>query len=245
MFLGYESENEAAAMLGAVEKMFEAKQEKKPVDEKAVKDHDTAMFEAIEQAASMNARALGMSTVISWVETGEPTATDFDEMAQGAADLNEDGEITDDETEAYNEILRAMSQALSSMMVSDGDIELLLSGNDDAANKAYLKVAQCLEEKDKSSSELIAEFSVGEKMLEGMDEDQVTKMMEGQPEHMLEAKVKVIRGGKVKWVKRPLKKRRLSSAQRAALKKARMKANSSAAKAKRKKAMRKRKSMGL
>ncbi|MGL4898780.1 MAG: hypothetical protein ACRC4U_01830, partial [Shewanella sp.] len=83
-------------------------------------------------------------------------------------------------------------------------------------------------EDDEAMMESIAQFSVL-----------------GQHEAMLEAVKKVVRSGKVKWIKKPLRKKRINGAQRAALKKARMKSNTSAAKAKRRRSMKRRKASGL
>lgn len=191
-------------------------------------DQEQAMFESIENNALANTRSMGMAAVIAWSQYGEPTADDFDMTAQAMADVDEDGEITDEETEFYNETLFAMVQALQYCGVSPADTELLVSGDDKAASLAYVTISEKLENlgEDKDEDELIAEFAV-------------------QETGMMEAKKKVIRNGETKWVNKPLKKRRLNAAQKAALKKARLKANSASARAKRKKSMRKRQSAGM
>lgn len=196
------------------------------VEPEAQVDQEKMLFEAIETSAVVNSRALGMSAVISWVDSGEPTFESFDAMAQGIADVDEDGEISGDEEADYNDALFNMVQALLFMGVESETVAELIDESDKAASTAYVIAAEKLENMDDSEDELIADFSVQEQV-------------------MTEAKAKVIRDGKAVWVNKPLKKRRISSAQRAALKKARAKSNTAAAKAKRKKSMRKRKSTGL
>lgn len=187
---------------------------------------EEAMFEAIENSAINTYRALGMAALIAWVDVGEPSAEDFDLTAQGMADIDEDGEVSEMEEEAYNETLFSMAQGLRYIGVDAGVVDELLAGSDKAASTAYVAMANKLEAMDITEDELIAEFSV-------------------QQEGMFEAKKKVIRDGETKWVNKPLKKRRLTAAQRAGLKKARMKSHSAAARAKRKKSMRKRAASGL
>jgi hypothetical protein len=214
------------AMYEAVGKVGAPKVAPKPEPVIPAVDQELAMYEAIEQNALTNTRALGMSAVIAWATYGEPTAEDFDATAQGMSDIDEDGEVSEFEEEQYNEVLFSMAQALMSMNVSSDDVAALLDGDDRAASVAYVAIAEKVENSDLSEDEIVAEFSVQETV-------------------MTEAKVKVIRDGQTKWVKKPLKKRRMSAAQRAALKKARMRSNTAGARAKRKKSMRKRQSAGL
>lgn len=189
-------------------------------------DPETAMFEAIENSAVTTARTLGMAALIAWVDVGEPSADDFDLTAQAMSDIDEDGEVSELEEESYNETLFAMAAGLRYIGVADDVVENLLAGNDKAASTAYVAMAEKLESMDITEDELIAEFAV-------------------QQEGMFEAKRKVIRNGETKWINKPLKKRRMTAAQRASLKKARMKSHSAAARAKRKKSMRKRDASGL
>lgn len=189
-------------------------------------DGQDYLFEAVAQSAVTNYRAAGMAGVISWAEVGEPTADDFDLTAMGLADVNEDGDVTPEEEDGYNEILFAMTQALDSLGVTSDAVQKMLDGDDTAAAKVYAELTDALDKTDKSTDELVADFSVAK-------------------DAMTEAKAKVIRDGKVKWIRRPLRKKRLSSAQRAALKKARMKAHTAAARISRARSMKKRQQAGL
>jgi hypothetical protein len=213
------------AMFEAVDKLSVVPEEKNEEDKPKVQTEE-AMYEAIETNSIVNTRTLGMAAVLAWAGYGEPTAEDFDITAQAMADVDEDGEVSDEEEGSYNEILFAMVQSLQYLGVSADDAAKIVDGDDKAASVAYVQVSEKIENSDISDDEIIAEFSV-------------------QEQGMTEAKVKVIRNGETKWVKKPLKKRRMSAAQRAALKKARMKSNTAGARAKRKKSMRKRKSAGM
>lgn len=217
------AQKERVAMFEAVSKVGV---ETPPANEGSQVTADEMLLEAIEQAAVTNYRANGMAAVLTWFNDGEPTSENFDVTAIGMADVNEDGEVSDEEEEDYNEILFAMTQALDYMKVDAEAIDGLLEGDDDAADTVFNAIGDYIEDTNDSEEEIIATFSVAK-------------------ESMTEARKKVIRDGKVKWIKKPLRKRRLSAKQRAALKKARMKANTGAAKAKRKKAMKKRKAAGM
>lgn len=219
----YGEQLKRTAMFEAIEQVGKQETVIPPANQKST---DEMLFEAIEQAAVTNYRAGGMSAVLAWVETGEPSADDFDMTAFGMADINEDGDVTEEEEEEYNEILFAMTQALAHMQIDEDDINDLLEGDDKAAERVYTAVGEYVENSDDSEAEIIATFSVAQ-------------------EAMTEAKKKVVRDGKIVWVKKPLRKKRISAKQRAALKRARMKANTGAAKAKRAKAMKKRKAAGL
>ncbi|MGL6124799.1 MAG: hypothetical protein ACRC1W_17800 [Shewanella sp.] len=190
-----------------------------------------AMMESVDQLGEQLERGEAMAAVIEWAESGEPSADNFDAIAQSLADIDEDaeGDITDEEQSRYEDAIDAMSDALLFLGVEERLIESLLDGDDKAARKVFVAVseADALED-DEAMMESIAKFSV-------LDSH----------EAMLEAVKKVVRNGKVKWVKKPLRKKRLNGAQRAGLKKARMKSNTSAAKAKRGRSMKRRKASGL
>lgn len=213
------------AMFEAINQATEDKQE--PSGDQLSADEQTEkLFEAVNKAAIVNTRATGMAAILSWSTNGEPSADDLDLTAQGVADINEDGEVSEDEEAAYNETLFAMVEAMVYLGIDAETATKAAQGDDAAAESCYTKLAAILEAEERDDDELIADFSVA-------------------TEVMTEAKKKVIRDGKVTWVNKPLKRRRMSAAQRAALKKARMKSNTAAAKAKRKKSMRKRNSSGM
>lgn len=188
------------------------------IDPVIIKQNEAqALYESIAKKAVNDTRANGMSGVIAWSD-GEPTADSFDLIAQGMADINEDDEVDESEEEAYNDILFAMAQALMSLGVSADNAKALATGNDEVASDVFVTVADKLESLDESDDEVIAKFAMKE-------------------EAFTEAKKRVVRDGKLVWVNVPLRKRRMSPAQKAALKKAQRKAHSSAARLTRAKSM--------
>lgn len=213
----------AVAMLDGVKK-----QDPASVTEKAFFDAVTEeqMLDAVANAANQAGRADAMAMVIEWVADGDDSAEGLDVYAQALADVDEDGEVTgDEEQELYEKALTLMAEALVSLGVSAQVATDAMGGDDSAAAKAFVAAGDFLEG-DAEPDELIAAFAVRESM-------------------MMDAVVKVIRDGKVKLIRKPLRKKRLSPAQRAALKKARAKANTAAARAARKKSMRMRRARGM
>lgn len=214
---------DAVAMLDGVKK-----QDPASVTEKAFFDAVTEeqMLDAVANAANQAGRADAMAMVIEWVADGDDSAEGLDVYAQALADVDEDGEVTgDEEQELYEKALTLMAEALVSLGVSAQVATDAMGGDDSAAAKAFVAAGDFLEG-DAEPDELIAAFAVRESM-------------------MMDAVVKVIRDGKVKLIRKPLRKKRLSPAQRAALKKARAKANTAAARAARKKSMRMRSARGM
>ncbi|TMO87707.1 hypothetical protein [Pseudoalteromonas ruthenica] len=184
------------------------------------------MMEAISKAAISSIRSNAMAAVFTYADEGFTTAEELDSMAVGIADIDEDGDVSESEQEDYEQALNAIAQALEHIGVSESLITSALSDDsDEAAEEIALHIANFADDVE-DEDKYIAEYAVREPL-------------------MMEAMRKVVRDGKVKWVKKPLRKRRMSSAQRAALKKARRKANTGAAKRARSKSMRTRKKAGL
>jgi len=173
-------------------------------------------------------RSQAMSAVLTWVDEGDYSYDALDVFVVGLADLDGDEEISDDEEDLYNGLLDAVGDAMVSLGADEDNVAEFLDGEDEDIG---LKLGEFLSEK-----------------LDGLDDDDdtlVSKFAVGGDTAIYEAMVKKVRGGKVVRVKKKLKKVRLSSAQKAALKKARKKAHTGAAKKARKKALKVRKSRGL
>lgn len=187
---------------------------------------DQQMLDAVSSAASQAARADAMAMVIEWVADGDDSAEGLDIYAQALADVDEDGEVSgDDEQAVYEQALTLMAEAMVSMGVSAQVATDAMGGDDAAAAKAFVAIGDALSE-DVDPDDVISAFSVREAM-------------------MMDAVVKVVRDGQIKMIRKPLRKKRLSPAQRAALKKARAKANTAAARTARKKSLRIRRSRGM
>lgn len=188
--------------------------------------NEEAVSDAIDKAANQSARADAMAVVLAYVDDGDDSAEALDAYAQALADSDEDGDIGEPEQEDYETNLTLMAEALVALGVPAAVAMDAMGGDDAAAAKAFTVASDFVEKSDASEDDLIAEFSVREAM-------------------MMEATMRVIRDGKVRMIRKPLKKKRLSSAQKAGLKKARMKAHSGAAKRARAKSMKLRKSRGM
>lgn len=182
---------------------------------------ENLIVEAVTASAEVTLRSNAMASVLSFADEGMTTADELDSFAVGMADVDDDGEVNEAEQEDYEEALNAIADALEHIGVSPDVIEKALADDDDAAEQVALHIANYADELD-DEDQFIANYSVREKL-------------------MTEAMRKVVRDGKVKWIKKPLRKRRMSAAQRAALRKARKKANTGAAKRARRKSMKLRK----
>lgn len=215
---------------GAAVAMFDGvKQDPDQITEKAFFDGvtDEQMLDAVASAAGMAARADAMAMVIEWVADGDDSAEGLDAYAQALADVDEDGEVSgDEEQDAYEQALTLMGEALTSLGVPVQVAADAMGGDNGAAAKAFVAAGDFLDGDDVDADDLISAFAVRETM-------------------MMDSIKKVIRDGKLKLIRKPLRKVRLNAAQRAALKKARMKANTAAARTARRKSMRIRKSRGM
>jgi len=194
---------------------------------------DKAIFEEaadiglINDFAAKQIRAQAMSCVLGWIEAGDYS---YDALADSAAtisDLDGDEEFTDDEEEYYNELLVEVGNALVALGAAAENVETFIDSEDSeegAKLGAYLAEKMATIEDDDDT--LISNFAV----------------TEGQ---VMESVVKVIRGGKVAFKKKRIRRVKLSAAQKAGLKKARRKAFTGAAKLKRAKSMKIRRNRGM
>lgn len=185
---------------------------------------DEMMLEAIEKVAVVGERMNAAASVVQWVHGGESSLDSLDALLYGMAGGEDDIEMTDGQAAMY-ESLQAHACEFISTISSAQEAELAeMAEDEEVADRIFESLETGLESVD--SDEAIAEFAVRESM-------------------MLEAKKKVIRDGKVVFINTKKRKRRMSAAQKAALKKARSKANTGAARAARKKSNRMRSARGM
>lgn len=182
-----------------------------------------------EDYAVKQYRLQSSAAVLEWVRNGDSSFEEFEDLATGLADLDKDGEVEDGEETHFNDVLGLMADALVSFGASESDVTTFI---DDESDDKGEEISFALSEKLPSATD------------EAANEELITNFMSGG-ELMLAAVQKVIRNGKVKLVKKRVKKRRMSSAQRAGLKKARRFANKAGAKLNRKKSLRLRKSRSM
>lgn len=187
---------------------------------------DDAMYEAIGRAAMTTQRAEAAAAITEWVSGGDAEFEALDGVVFGLAVADEDQtEMNMHEEEKYNAMLESAAEFAISLGARVGHVEMMLEGCDDSAEKVFVAVDEALD--GANVDDLIAKFSVRQSM-------------------MMEAMEKVVRDGEIVMVNTAKKpKRRMTAAQKAALKKARQKANSASAKAARKKSMSKREKAGL
>ena len=186
-----------------------------------------------------------MSAVLAWVDDGNFSYQNLDEYIIGIADLDGDFEISDAEEAYYNEVWREVPDALLTLGASVEDVAKFVNDEDDKSAAIVGKAADTLvNELEADDDEIIAGFALGqEAVLENAGTDPDGRHM------ILEAtykKMKAVRDGKVQLVnKRVSGKMRLSAAQKAGLRKARMTAHTAGANLARKKSMKVREQHGV
>lgn len=201
-----------------------------------------AAFESAGHAkqALYTVKAGGMSAVLEWLSGKDFSYDTLDVIIAGVADVDFDGDISDDEEKTYNQILGFAADVMVRFGADPKGVAKFFNDEDDEEGK---KIGDYIVSKmdgiKRSDNELISGYADSDSFVFECAEDD-----EGF-EAAFEAAQKVIRDGKVVLKKKRLRKKKLSAAQKAALKKARRKANSAAAKAHRKKSMRERKKRGM
>ena len=177
---------------------------------------------AVDDLAEQQVRAMAMGAALAWIDDGEYTFDAMDSLVEGLSDLDDSEELSDDEMVVYNDLMTAVGMALEELGADSAMIESALTGDDEAATELGYYLEEKTEEMELDDDELVSEFSTKAALI-------------------TEGVKRVIRDGKVKYIRTNRRKRKMSAKQKAALKKARMKANTSAAKLARKKSMKLRK----
>ncbi|HHF3138061.1 TPA: hypothetical protein ACPJ18_004197 [Vibrio alginolyticus] len=178
-----------------------------------------ALFESVSAMATSQARQDAAAAVVQWVEGGDADYDELDALLFGmveGGDSDEEVELDDTQNEQYEQLTKFASEFMATFSGVDSADVALMDEDDSAADRVYEALENALS--DVNNSEAIADFAVRESV-------------------MMEAKERVIRNGKPTYINKRKRKRRMSAAQKAALKKARRKAHTSAAKASRAKSM--------
>ena len=209
---------------------------KKPEEDNTIEENlllssmdEDIVLAALSELSDKQHRSLAASIAIEFSRSDDNSYSALESIVIGSIDDDEDGgeaELTEEEQEEFNLILSLVGDAL--VAFSGKDIKLVQKALEKEDDELLDSIASGVVEKIKSesTSELVADFSVKEKLL-------------------LSSTKKVIRNGELKLIKTNRKKRKMSAAQKQALKKARKKSHSAAARAKRKKSNRKRAQRGL
>ena len=182
---------------------------------------------AMDDMGEKELRASGMAIALTWIEDEDHSAEELDAIITGMASDDEDGESSDIDDDFYEGLRSATADALKHLGGSEAQITSAMEGDDDAAESLAEHLSEKMESNEQSDSDLIGKFAVGASLIADS------------------ARRRVVRNGEVKIKPRRLKKRRLNSAQRGALKKARRKAHNSTARRSRRKSMKVRKQRGL
>ncbi|EPP2131345.1 hypothetical protein ACUNB4_004227 [Vibrio alginolyticus] len=178
-----------------------------------------ALFESVSAMATSQARQDAAAAVVQWVEGGDADYDELDALLFGmveGGDSDEEIDLDDIQNEQYEQLTKFASEFMATFSGVDSADVALMDEDDSAADRVYEALENALS--DVNNSEAIADFAVRESV-------------------MMEAKERVIRNGKPTYINKRKRKRRMSAAQKAALKKARRKAHTSAAKASRAKSM--------
>lgn len=232
--------------MGMIEEKVE--ESKEDVTEKIV-------FEsAAEVSYDAQTRSNAVAAVLSWRDEGEYT---YDAMAGAIseiADLDYDGEISDEEEDEYNELWGLAADAMLYLGGKEEDVVAFYNGPSEEADAAGERIAKQIKDElegmTESDEELMVAFSLGnsELVTESAEE------MDAVYEFALSKLTKRIVNGKVKRVRKSLKKgykmvagkmQKMTAKMRLAVKKMLKKAHRGMANLHRKKSMRKRKTMGL
>lgn len=183
---------------------------------------DDSLLSAVAAKAAQDDRSLAASIAIEWANDNSAELGDLYGLIYAAVlddDEADDVDLSPEQDEQYESLLELTGDFFINVGgATDKAVQAML---DDDSEEAALGVAEKLREaiKGASADELVADYAVREELLAS-------------------AMKKVVRQGKVKFIKKRTRKVRISGAQRAALKKARMRSNTAAAKAKRRKSNR-------
>ncbi len=179
------------------------------------------ILEAANRSAMQNALSNAADAVFAWADSGDLTFDSLDGFVQAIAGISDDddSEVTEEQDDAYNEAWANVADFLAACGVDDDLIEALADDEDDDAAADVGASIAGLDSDDRD--ELGAAFVVA-----GTSDEMLT-----------EAFKKVVRNGEIKLIRKRLRKKRLTAAQKSALKKARRKAQTGEAKLARKKSM--------
>jgi len=237
---------------------------KKPLDLNAV------FLEAMSEEEAPSTGGFGgqqlkndaMSVALSILNERLDSWEDFEQVLMAYADVSEDGIVDEDETEYYSALVSQLAHALAFLGADYEQAVKAIDKEDDGLIKALVKGTNEKYKADQRSEIEILEAYVGSKseasLYECVEDEEwqegLVEMSEGNfgvktpktQTRFNESMIKRVRGGVVKWVKKRIgRPKRLTSAQRQALRKARMKSHTGVAKRHRMKSLKMRKQRGL
>ncbi|MBF0121716.1 MAG: hypothetical protein HQK79_23040, partial [Desulfobacterales bacterium] len=188
---------------------------------------DTMDLSAIDDFANKSLKNDAMSIALSWINSKDYSFGALDVLVQGMADIDGSGNISTEEEDYYNQLFMTVGDALALL---GADADGIASFLNDEKDEAGLKIGEFLSAKMDEIQD---------------DDDTIISNFVVSTDQIFESMKKVIRGGVKTWVKKKIRPKKISSAQRMALKQARLKAHTATAIRARKKSMKIRKKMGM
>ena len=209
---------------------------------------DPVQASADSDYVSQNVAVMTGAAIVEWLETmpeelgvgvdgaaGETFADRLYAMLVGIADEDQSGDLSPDETEVLNMAMATAADFLSSYGVSDDDITALLENGDEGAATRVRTLLASVMPSDDDGMAAVDDFVFGP------ESEESTFDSGSGPTR----KVTVFRDGKKTVANRRVGAVHLSAAQKAGLKKARVRSNSAAAQMKRARSMRARRKAGM
>lgn len=209
---------------------------------------DPVQTSADSDYVSQNVAVMTGAAIVEWLETmpeelgvgvdgaaGETFADRLYAMMVGIADEDQSGDLSPDETEVLNMAMATAADFLSSYGVSDDDITALLENGDEGAATRVRTLLASVMPSDDDGMAAVDDFVFGP------ESEESTFDSGSGPTR----KVTVFRDGQKTVANRRVGAVHLSAAQKAGLKKARVRSNSAAAQMKRARSMRARRKAGM
>ncbi len=209
---------------------------------------DPGQTSADSDYVSQNVAVMTGAAIVEWLETmpeelgvgvdgaaGETFADRLYAMLVGIADEDQSGDLSPDETEVLNMAMATAADFLSSYGVSDDDITALLENGDEGAATRVRTLLASVMPSDDDGMAAVDDFVFGP------ESEESTFDSGSGPTR----KVTVFRDGQKTVANRRVGAVHLSAAQKAGLKKARVRSNSAAAQMKRARSMRARRKAGM
>ncbi|QCR38736.1 hypothetical protein [Nissabacter sp. SGAir0207] len=208
---------EPAAMLEGVATSDAPPAEEPVKEEISLEAAHQMILEAAAAVVASNQLGDAAQAVFSWADGDDHSYDALDGYAQAEAGIGDDSDPTDDQLDAYFTVLGNMADFMVAAGADEDAVQALFDDEDDDIAASLGDEFQALDDSDRS--ELVTAYSLSSNSA------------------MTEAVEKVVRKGKVVLIRKPFKKRHMTSAQRMALKKARSKAFTAQAKLHRAKSM--------
>ena len=209
---------------------------------------DPVQASADSDYVSQNVAVMAGAAIVEWLETmpeelgvgvdgaaGETFADRLYAMLVGIADEDQSGDLSPDETEVLNMAMATAADFLSSYGVTDDDITALLENGDEGAATRVRTLLASVMPSDDDGMAAVDDFVFGP------ESEESTFDSGSGPTR----KVTVFRDGQKTVENRRVGPVHLSSEQKAAMKRSRLRSHSAAAQMKRERSMRARRKAGM